>query len=97
MFFWQEKYGQKRDDIILQILITEFYIFLQVVQEALDKAREGRTCVMIAHRLSTVQNANRIVVIHNGKTLEQGTHNELLSQNGLYTRLNKAQQRSNAQ
>ena len=65
----------------------------QVVQAALDNAREGRTCVMIAHRLSTVRNANRIVVIHNGAVAEQGTHAELLAQNGLYTKLNNAQLR----
>ncbi|MEJ1280727.1 ATP binding cassette subfamily B member 1 [Cricetulus griseus] len=55
-----------------------------VVQEALDKAREGRTCIVIAHRLSTIQNADLIVVIQNGKVKEHGTHQQLLAQKGIY-------------
>ena len=58
--------------------------FQQVVQEALDKAREGRTCIVIAHRLSTIQNADLIVVIENGKVKEHGTHQQLLAQKGIY-------------
>ncbi|KAL7589043.1 hypothetical protein Lser_V15G41113 [Lactuca serriola] len=50
-----------------------------LVQEALEKMMVGRTCVVIAHRLSTIQKANSIVVIGNGKVLEQGSHSELLS------------------
>ncbi|XP_047608955.1 ATP-dependent translocase ABCB1 isoform X1 [Phacochoerus africanus] len=56
----------------------------KVVQEALDKAREGRTCIVIAHRLSTIQNADLIVVIQNGKVREHGTHQQLLAQKGIY-------------
>uniref|UniRef100_A0A4X1SXS3 ATP binding cassette subfamily B member 1 n=1 Tax=Sus scrofa TaxID=9823 RepID=A0A4X1SXS3_PIG len=56
----------------------------KVVQEALDKAREGRTCIVIAHRLSTIQNADLIVVIQNGKVQEYGTHQQLLAQKGIY-------------
>ena len=59
-------------------------IIEQVVQEALDKAREGRTCIVIAHRLSTIQNADLIVVIENGRVREQGTHQQLLAQRGIY-------------
>ena len=59
-------------------------IIEQVVQEALDKAREGRTCIMIAHRLSTIQNTDLIVVIQNGKVQEYGTHQQLLAQKGIY-------------
>ncbi|XP_043920640.1 ATP-dependent translocase ABCB1-like [Protopterus annectens] len=63
----------------------------KIVQEALDKAREGRTCIVIAHRLSTVQNADIIAVIHNGKVAELGTHSQLLAQEGLYYALVNAQ------
>ncbi len=66
---------------------------LQVVQEALDKAREGRTSIVIAHRLSTIHNADIIAVIHNGKVMEQGTHTELMDIHGFYYRLNMAQAR----
>uniref|UniRef100_A0A8C6MNP3 Multidrug resistance protein 1 n=1 Tax=Moschus moschiferus TaxID=68415 RepID=A0A8C6MNP3_MOSMO len=59
-------------------------IIEQVVQEALDKAREGRTCIVIAHRLSTIQNADLIVVFQNGRIKEHGTHQQLLAQKGIY-------------
>lgn len=59
-------------------------IIEQVVQEALDKAQEGCTCIVIAHRLSTIQNADLIVVIENGRVREQGTHQQLLAQRGIY-------------
>lgn len=61
----------------------------KVVQEALDKAKAGRTCVMIAHRLSTVRDADAICVIHDGKVAEMGTHAELIALKGLYYNLNK--------
>uniref|UniRef100_A0A8C3VL98 ATP binding cassette subfamily B member 5 n=1 Tax=Catagonus wagneri TaxID=51154 RepID=A0A8C3VL98_9CETA len=63
----------------------------KVVQHALDKARKGRTCLMVAHRLSTVQNADLIVVLHNGKIKEQGTHQELLKNRDTYFKLVNAQ------
>ena len=66
----------------------------QVVQEALDKAQEGRTSLVIAHRLSTIQNADCIVVIHNGKVAEVGTHTQLLATQGIYYRLNNTQLRT---
>ena len=47
----------------------------------------GRTTIVIAHRLSTVQRADRIVVMDQGRVVEQGTHTELVSQGGLYARL----------
>lgn len=50
----------------------------------MDKARQGRTCIIIAHRLSTVQNADSIAVIHKGKIMEQGTHQQLLAEKGIY-------------
>uniref|UniRef100_A0A286XSX1 ATP binding cassette subfamily B member 1 n=1 Tax=Cavia porcellus TaxID=10141 RepID=A0A286XSX1_CAVPO len=66
----------------------------QVVQEALDKAREGRTCIVIAHRLSTIQNADVIVVIQNGKVQEHGTHQQLLAQKGIYYSMVNVQARA---
>ncbi|XP_055308357.1 multidrug resistance protein homolog 65-like [Sitodiplosis mosellana] len=63
----------------------------QVVQQAIDSARSGRTCLVIAHRLSTVQNADAICVLRGGNIVEYGTHNELLSLGGIYTRLYNAQ------
>ncbi|XP_032895781.1 ATP-dependent translocase ABCB1-like [Amblyraja radiata] len=62
-----------------------------IVQEALDKAREGRTCIVIAHRLSTIQNANKIAVFHNGQIAEEGTHQQLLAEQALYYNLVNAQ------
>src|SRR5690625_7469690 len=56
-------------------------------QEALYRLMERRTTFVIAHRLSTVQHADRILVIDGGKIVENGTHNELLEQNGLYSHL----------
>jgi subfamily B ATP-binding cassette protein MsbA len=64
----------------------------RIVQEALDRLVSGRTVFMIAHRLSTVRNANRIVVVDKGSIVEQGTHSQLLEKNGLYKRLYEAQE-----
>lgn len=63
----------------------------RVVQEALDNLMKNRTVIVIAHRLSTVQNADNIVVINDGKIAENGTHEELLSKNGAYAALYKMQ------
>ncbi|XP_058534063.1 ATP-binding cassette sub-family B member 5 [Ochotona princeps] len=63
----------------------------KVVQDALDKARRGRTCLVVAHRLSTIQNADSIVVLHDGRIREQGTHRELLRNRDIYFRLVNAQ------
>lgn len=72
--------------------ITVFHrFFLQIVQKALDDARQGRTCIVIAHRLTTVQNADIIAVIQNGKVVEQGTHSQLLAKEGHYYELVNAQ------
>lgn len=61
-----------------------------LVQEALDKLMQGRTTIIIAHRLSTVRKANRILVLGNGRVQEQGSHEELVRRNGIYARLYEA-------
>ncbi|XP_023071719.1 ATP-binding cassette sub-family B member 5 [Piliocolobus tephrosceles] len=63
----------------------------KVVQHALDKAKTGRTCLVVTHRLSAIQNADLIVVLHNGKIKEQGTHQELLRNRDIYFKLVNAQ------
>jgi len=64
-----------------------------VVQEALDTAATGRTTIAIAHRLSTIVNADRIFVIDRGRLVEDGTHAELLAEEGVYARLYRQQTR----
>ena len=63
----------------------------QLVQDALDNLMKGRTSFVIAHRLSTIRNADKIVLIDKGIVSEAGTHNELMSHNGLYRKLNDMQ------
>ena len=63
----------------------------KVVQRALDKLMEGRTTIVIAHRLSTVMDADKILVINDGQVVEEGTHNELLEKNGAYAVLYRSQ------
>jgi subfamily B ATP-binding cassette protein MsbA len=59
----------------------------KLVQEALNNLMKNRTSLIIAHRLSTIQNADLIIVLDNGKVAEQGTHQELINNNGVYKRL----------
>jgi subfamily B ATP-binding cassette protein MsbA len=59
----------------------------KLVQDALNNLMKNRTSLIIAHRLSTIQNAHFIIVLENGKIVEQGNHQQLISNNGLYRRL----------
>lgn len=63
----------------------------QKVQDAFRRLMEGRTCFIVAHRLSTIENADLILVMKNGTIIEQGTHRELLAQKGFYFELYNAQ------
>ena len=63
----------------------------QLVHDALDTLMQGRTSFVIAHRLSTIRNADKIVVVDKGVVLETGSHQELMSVNGLYRKLNEMQ------
>jgi ATP-binding cassette subfamily B protein len=63
----------------------------QLIQRAIERVMRDRTSIVVAHRLSTVQNADRIIVLHHGEIREQGTHQELLAERGLYWKLYKLQ------
>ena len=64
------------------------------IQKAIAKLVEGKTVIMIAHRLRTVVNADQILVLDDGRVVESGTHKELLEQGGLYRKLYLIQQES---
>jgi subfamily B ATP-binding cassette protein MsbA len=65
----------------------------KLVQEALENLMRDRTTIVVAHRLSTIRNADMICVLHNGKIVEQGTHEELLAMDGYYRRLVEMQEK----
>lgn len=64
----------------------------RIVQDAINTLMQNRTCIVIAHRLSTVQHADEIVVMEKGKIMERGTHQQLIERNGLYKKLVEMQQ-----
>ena len=61
------------------------------IQQALDVMMKGRTCFIVAHRLSTIENADMILVMNKGRVVEQGTHKELLKKQGFYYELFNSQ------
>lgn len=63
----------------------------KIVQQALERVSQGRTTIVIAHKLSTIRNADKIAVMAHGIVVEQGSHDELLAEDGAYARLVKAQ------
>lgn len=62
-----------------------------LIQDALGKLMEGRTTIIVAHRLSTIQNADKIIVMHKGRIMEEGSHQALLNRGGMYYKLYKLQ------
>ena len=63
----------------------------KLVQSAINKMQQDRTTIIIAHRLTTIQNADRIIVLKNGEIIEQGTHSELIKNSGEYSKLHQQQ------
>lgn len=61
----------------------------QLVQEAMDRARQGKTTIIVAHRLSTIRDADEIIVMDGGRAVERGSHDALLTKQGIYYDLYK--------
>ena len=101
--------GQKQRLAIARSIVSEPRVLLldeatsaldpnaeKIVQQALDRVSKDRTTIVIAHKLSTIRNADNIAVMADGAVIEQGTHDDLLARNGAYSRLVKAQDLGNA-
>lgn len=67
----------------------------ELIQQAMEVLKEGRTTFVIAHRLSTIQHADQILVLSNGEIIEQGTHQTLLKQEGQYAEMYHMQKQKN--
>lgn len=96
--------GQRQRVVIARALLRDTSILLldeatsaldaqseQLVQAAIDRLSEGRTTLVIAHRLATIRSADKIIVMDQGKVMDQGTHDELLSRGGIYANLYQLQ------
>ena len=68
-------------------MYSAWLIFLGMVFDALDRLMEGKTCIIVAHRLATIRRADAIYVVENGAIVESGTHDDLLKSGGLYSEL----------